>query len=512
MKQKKGKIKNLAYGALPFLLSGLLVPLSFSPFHLPVFAFLAMAWLIVCLNRTSQPIIGGFIFGLAFFGFGISWIYNSVHQYGHLPQILSILITALFVAYLSLYPALAAWTYEKLKVSSKSPLFHSILFASLWTLSEWLRSHVFTGFPWLQLGFGQIDSPLRKLIPIIGIYGTTFLVVFIAGLIASLFVYQGLKRMIVQIFIVIFLLALHIWQPKPWTKIQDSPLSVGVVQANLSMRDKWDESYFWHLINYYQKAILKLLGKDLIILPESAIPLPANMIEDEINTFDAASKQSGSALLLGIPLDSDHQPGRQYYYNSLTVLGQGEGTYRKQHLVPFGEYLPKPFRFLDNWEPLANTNMVPGNNRQPLLKAKQRPFATLICYELAYDYLLRNQLPNAQWLVSISDDGWFGHSLAPFQQQQIAQVRSLQTGRYQIMANNDGLSAIIDSNGNISASLPAFSAGILTNTIYPASGLTPWSYWGNAPIITLCFLITFSTIVLQMMGFLKDTYQTQLVS
>lgn len=495
MQFRPGKLKQFMYMALPYMIAGLLLPLSFSPFHLPGVAFISVAWLMIRLNKDPYPFAGGFFFGIAFFGFGISWIYNSVHQYGHLPPVIAFVITFLFVSYLALYPAVTAWCYHKLKSPIASPLYHGTIFAALWTLSEWVRGHLFTGFPWLQLGFGQIDSPLAKLIPIIGVYGTTFVAVFISGLVASLFVYQGLKRMFVQISLVIFLLSLYLWQPNTKTKPFDTPLSVGVIQANLSMRDKWDESYFWHLIGYYQKAIYKLLGNDLIILPESAIPVPAEMIEDEINTFDIMAKKTGSALLLGIPQeDKDDQ---QRYYNSLTVLGQGQGIYQKQQLVPFGEYLPKPFSFLSDWGPLASANMLPGNSKQPLPVVKNKPFAVLICYELAYDHLLRNQLPEAQWLVSISDDGWFGYSLAPFQQQQIAQVRSLQTGRYQIMANNDGLSSVIDSKGTINATLPAFSAGILIKSIYPTVGMTSWVIWGNWPILIICLLIISSATLIQ---------------
>ncbi|WP_367607230.1 apolipoprotein N-acyltransferase [Legionella sp. W05-934-2] len=497
-----GKVKRGIFEAVPLIIAGLLLPLSFSPFHLSGFAFLSLAWLIVRLDKKINPFTSGFIFGLAFFGFGISWIYNSIHQFGHLPPLIAFMVTSLFVAYLAIYPAITSWLYLKLKQPFASPLFYSALFATLWTMSEWLRGHLFTGFPWLQVGFGQIDSPLGKLIPIIGVYGTTFLVVFIGGLVASLFTYKGLKRMGVQIFLVIFLLGLHQWQPKPWTTLIDKPMSVGVVQANLSMRDKWDESYFWRLISHYQKAIYQLLGKDLIILPESAIPVPAEMIAEEMNAFDSVTKKFGSALLVGIPQE-DEQTEQQRYYNSLTVLGQGEGIYRKQQLVPFGEYLPKPFQFLNHWAPLASANMLPGDNKQSLPLAKRRPFATLICYELAYDHLLRKQLPDAQWLVSISDDGWFGYSLAPFQQQQMAQVRSLQTGRYQIMANNDGLSAVIDSIGTISASLPAFTSGILSNQIFPATGMTPWSNWGNWPILILCLLIIFYSITKKAIDILK---------
>jgi apolipoprotein N-acyltransferase len=173
------------------------------------------------------------------------------------------------------------------------------------------------------------------------------------------------------------------------------------------------------------------------------------------------------------------------------ALGQSNGTYYKQHLVPFGEYIPKPFQAIIRWLKVPFANLLPGPRNQPLVQVHNHPIASLICYELAYPNLLRQQLPNAEWIVSISDDGWFGHSFAMYQQLQMSQVLSLMSGRYQIVSNNDGLSAIIDTQGNIIQSLPTFTADILEDQIYPATGSTPWVFLGDRFPLWLSLILVF---------------------
>ena len=193
------------------------------------------------------------------------------------------------------------------------------------------------------------------------------------------------------------------------------------------------------------------------------------------------------AVLLGIPEPTS--PDETSYYNSIISLGAANGKYLKQHLVPFGEFIPQLLEHLTHWLGIPLANLSPGAKNQALIRVQNHPIATLICYELAYPELLRKQLPEAEWIVSVSDDGWFGHSLAMYQQLQMAQVLSLQTGRYQVVANNDGLSSIINTDGDISASLPPFSSGILEENIFPATGLAPWVYFGDMPALLFSLLI-----------------------
>lgn len=458
--------------------SGLLIPLGFAPIHLPGLTILGLALFYAQLRNLSikKSLLAGFIFGLGFYGLGVSWVYVSIRDYGNLNTPMSAFVTLIFIMYLSLFTAGVAILYKKLDLN-RSFLYSGLLFSALWCLSEFLRSTAFSGFPWLLLGFGQIDTPLRYLLPIVGVYGVSFISCLCATcLVASQFT-RGVKGFIYIIAFVSLLAGPSLLNKVRWTSISATPLSVGIIQANLSMRNKWDETLFWQLLKTYKQNIDSMIGKQqIIVMPESAIPVPENYISDLIQTIDIESKQAGSAILLGIPqptLEGDS------FFNSLMALGQSNGTYYKQHLVPFGEYIPKSFQAIIRWLKVPFANLLPGPRNQPLVHVHNHPIASLICYELAYPHLLRQQLPDAEWIVSISDDGWFGHSFAMYQQLQMSQVLSLMTGRYQIVSNNDGLSAIIDTQGNIIQSLPAFTADILEDQIYPATGSTPWVFLGD---------------------------------
>lgn len=473
---------------LPAFFAGLLLPLGFAPFHLPGAVILGFALFYVQLQRCSSrnAFSNGMFFGLGYFGLGVSWVFVSIHEYGHLNNILSAFITLLFLLYLSLFTATMAFVFRKI-TSKSSPLLSCLLFSALWILFEYLRSTALSGFPWLLVGFGQFDTPGKYLLPVIGVFGLGFLTCFAATILAEGTQHRGLKRVLwLSVFVGIIISPLLL-KDKNWSIEGHKPISVGVIQANLSMRDKWDEHLFWQLLERYQQEAERLLGTDLIVMPESAIPLPASYIQEFIETLHNKAEKSGSAILLGIPEPTPEEESS--YFNTMKSLGVAEGTYIKQHLVPFGEYMPKPFQYLSDRLAIPDANLTAGGKNQDLIRVADHPIASLICYELAYGNLLRQQLPQAEWIVSISDDGWFGHSLAVYQQLQMAQVLSLETARYQVVANNDGLSSIINPRGIITASLPAFSSGILQAKIFPASGITPWIYWGDLPVLLFCILI-----------------------
>lgn len=477
--------------------AGIMAALGFAPFHLPGFAILSLALLFAQLSHKTSSrhsFLIGFIYGMGFFSLGVTWIYVSIYEYGHLNPIVSAAITALFVAYLSCFPAFMTFVYIKLK-KNRSPLFCCFLFAALWCLNETLRATCLGGFPWLLIGFGQIDAPLQYLLPIVGLYGVGFLTCFAAACL-TLSVQQKHKVRYIWLFLFVsILVAPSFLKNIQWTNVNETPISIGVIQENISMRDKWDETLFWKLLSTYKKRMNQFIGKvDVIVLPESAIPLPAHYVSDVMNTLDTRAKKQNSAILFGIPQPTSDEETE--YYNTISSMGTAQGSYIKQQLVPFGEYIPDVFVRLMNWLSVPISNLKAHTDSQELILVNNHPIATLICYELAYPGLLKHQLPAAEWIVSISDDGWFGHSLAMYQHLQMAQVLSILTGRYQVVANNDGLSSLIDQHGNIIGSLPPFTASTLTGKIYSASGSTPWVYFGETPAIVLCLsILLFATII-----------------
>lgn len=471
--------------------AGILIPFGFAPFHMPGLTILGLALLYAQLNDKSlkQTFLTGFVFGLGFMGFGVSWIYVSIHAYGNLNMLASAGVTCIFIAYLALFPGLAAFLFGLL-AKNRPLLLQAILFSTFWCVSEYLRSTCLTGFPWLLLGHGQIDTPFKYVLPIVGVYGVSFLTCLTATWLVNAMRTKQLRWLIP--FVLILITPLSLKQIK-WSESNQPALSVGIIQANLSMRDKWDENLFLQILERYQHHIDQLMGKrQVIVIPESAIPMPINYLTDFIDSMDKRAKKAGSAVLLGIP-----QAANVYeteYYNTLTALGTGKGAYFKQHLVPYGEYIPSSFQKLVNWFGIPAANLKSGEPHQPLVTVQNNPIASLICYELAYPEILRQQLPEAKWIVSLSDDGWFGDSLAMYQQLQISQALSILTARYQIVANNDGLSSIINEQGEITTILPAFSSGVASGSIYPLQGTTPWTQFSDFPILLFIFLITFVAI------------------
>ncbi|MDF1827676.1 MAG: apolipoprotein N-acyltransferase [Legionellaceae bacterium] len=467
--------------------SGLLLPLGFAPFHLPGLAILGLALLFIQLHTRTTTAkhagILGFAFAIGFFGLGVSWIYASIYNYGHLNFALSALLTLLFVAYLALYTGLMAVLYQLL-AKNMPDYARVVLFSSLWLLSEYLRSTCLGGFPWLSLGFGQMDSPLQHLLPLVGVLGVGWFTALAGGVLGFVFLKSGPNKRLGLVCFVLLIISPEALKNVHWTNINKQPISVGVIQADLSMRDKWDEALFWNILDYYQEATSKLMQtKQLIIMPESAIPLPSNYVSDFLDTVNQEAQATNSAVLLGIPHAESNAGNEPRYHNALLGLGHAEGVYFKQHLVPFGEFIPHALAKINQWLGLPAPNMVAGPAHQQRINIHQHPIATLICYELAYPELLRTQLPEAEWVVSISDDGWFGHSFAIYQHLQMAQVLSKQTGRFQIVSNNSGLSSLINTQGAILNKLAAFESNLLEGIIYGATGATPWVRFGDTPAI-----------------------------
>jgi apolipoprotein N-acyltransferase len=493
-------LSSIRVGYLNYLIIfiiGLLAPLGFAPFHIPGLMILSLAFLYAHIKNGSrkQSFYLGFFYGIGYFGFGVSWVIVSIHDYGQLNYVLSALVTLMFVMYLALFPALTTYFFKVLEFKQHK-LRSIILFSVLWCLSEYLRATLFGGFPWLFAGTPLIDTPIRYLTPLMGIYGLSLICVFISAFLTEIVHENSTKRYAYVFLFILIIIGPSLCKNMSWTQVQKEPITVGAVQANLSMRDKWDEALFWNLLKHYEDAINKLLGKQLIILPESAIPLPASYIDKYLHQLNDKALNANSAIMLGILQPTNDSEAN--YYNSIITLGQAKGKKLKRQLVPFGEYIPKPLVAINRWFNLPEPNLVPGKKHQPLIKINGHPIASLICYEIAYPNILREQMPKAQWIVSISDNGWFGHSLASYQQLQMAQVLSLLTGRYQVVVNNDGLSSVINAKGEIVDTLPPFSAGILQSSIYPVAGTTPWIIWNEYPVLIFCGLFLIFSLVSQM--------------
>jgi apolipoprotein N-acyltransferase len=491
----------LTYGLV--FLAGLIGPLGFAPFHYPGCTLLSIAFLFFVIQNcgAKKAFRLGFTYGMAYFGLGVSWVIVSIHDYGQMNYLLSTLITCSFLMYLSLFPACVAALYTLLHYK-RHPLISMFAFCSLWCLFEWLRAHFLTGFPWLLTGTTQIDTPLKYLAPYVGVYGLSFFTALSACSLVVALSEPTQKRLGYLTAFVLILIAPFLLKPISWTHLSNKSISVGGIQANLSMRDKWDEALFWNMLAHYKQTTDTLWDKKLIILPESAIPLPSSYLNDYLHQLHEKALKAKSALLLGILQPANNEETQ--YFNSMMSLGMAKGRHAKYQLVPFGEYIPKPFIMFNRLFGLPEPNITPGKKKQSLIKVFNYPIASLICYEIAYPNLLRAQMPDAQWIVSISDNGWFGKSLASYQQLQMSQFLSLITGRFQVVVNNDGLSSVINTSGDLMQALPAFSSGVLHSVITPATGSTPWIILGDYPALIFCAMLLFFILFFQMRRIIRD--------
>jgi apolipoprotein N-acyltransferase len=394
--------------------------------------------------------------------------------------------------YLALFPAAMGWLLSKIQRGSYS-LFLCLAFPAAWVLFEWLRSWLFTGFPWLNLGYSQLHSPLIGFAPIVGVYGLGLVTALSAGLVAMLFLTRGRLRLFPLALLPLIALAGWGLNQQQWTQVAGEPLTVTLVQGNIPQELKWQPDQQQDTLERYVELTLNHTDSDLVVWPETAVPAFYDQVEtDFLLPLREQMQEQGISLVTGIPV-LDRQQWR--YYNSIISLDQPGTFYYKVHLVPFGEYLPLREWLADvlNFLPVPQADFTPGRIDQALLTAAGYPVGTSICYEIAFGEQLIHALPEAAFLVNVSNDAWFGDSLAPHQHQEMARMRARETERYVLRATNTGISAIIDNRGTIIASSRQFETSTVTDRVIPRKGATPYVRWGNWPVVIVSLLMLLLT-------------------
>ncbi len=492
-------------GDLLALVAGTLVPLAFAPFGFFPVAPLSLAVLIACWlgMRPKRAFIRGWLFGVGQFGVGASWIYISIERYGNALPFIAPVVTVLFVAILACYPGLVGYFARKLAPRSTT-LMALLLVPALWVLFEWVKGWFLTGFSWLDLGYSQIDGPLGCLAPIIGVYGVSVAVVFTGGVVVALATGTTRARVSVLAAGVALWVGASLLEEVEWVEPQGEPLKVSVVQGNIDQARKWRREEAASILGSYQGLTEQEWGRDLILWPETAVPMFLREAADFVTELAQRSEESGTDLVFGVPTLGQRP---REYFNSVVSLSEDVGIYRKRHLVPFGEYFPlRPvLRWLNFMDvPMADFTM--GELDQPPLRAKGLALGVTICYEIAYSHLVRSTLPEAALLVTVSNDAWFGDSLAPHQHLEIARMRARETGRPLLRATNTGISAIIDARGQIVSEAPQFRPVVLASTIQPMQGATPLVTWGHAPALWLAFAAVVLAMVLELLRRSRSTY------
>ncbi|MCD6046614.1 MAG: lnt [Gammaproteobacteria bacterium] len=477
------------------LLAGVALVFAFAPMHFYWLLFISPAILYFLLIKypAKSASLVGFFYGLGFFGIGISWVFVAIYVFGGTPAWLAVLITLLFSMVLAGFFALLAFILQQFFPAHN---FAKVLvvYPALWALLEVLRSWIFTGFPWLILGHAVPGTAFAGFAPLLGPYGTSFLIVFASGLfllaiVPSLSKGRLIARMqaanVAWLSLAIFFILAFLLKLIPWAHPVGQPLSVSLVQGNIQQSLRWDPQEVDNILTTYQSLTEGHYQSGLIVWPEAAIPLTPAEAKPLFNTLEEKLKAAHGALITGIPVSAGVS-----YYNAVIGLGEAKGLYMKRHLVPFGEYVPLEnlLRGLIQFFNLPMSAMVPGNMSQSLITVHGLPIGVYICYEIAYDAVVRADLPEARLLITVSDDAWFGDSLAPAQHLQISQFQALATGRPLLAVGNNGISAIITPKGNLQSTIPQFMPGVLTGMVSGYEGVTPWVLMGDVPWIVLMLI------------------------
>ena len=493
-------------GHLIALGAGALTPLALAPFAIWPLALLSIALFYLGLRELTprQAALRGWCYGVALYLAGSGWIYVSIHDYGAASPLLAGGLTLAFCAAVALFFALPAWLWARYLRRPRPGVAEALAFAALWLAQEAFRGWFLTGFPWLYAGYSQLDGPLRGLAPLGGVWLLSFVLALTAALLCNLL---QLRRQHLALASGLSLL-LGPWllaqalNEHAWTHAKGEPLRVAAIQGNVEQNLKWDPDALEAQLALYRDMTLASPPAELIVWPETAVPVLKEYAEGYLAVMARIASDRQAALITGVPLRQVNAAGERRFYNAITVLGEGQGTYLKQKLVPFGEYVPLQdlLRGLIAFFDLPMSDFARGPAQQPLLQAKGLRLASYICYEAVYPEFAAELARDSDLLLTISNDTWFGRSIGPVQHLQMAQMRALEAGRWMIRATNNGISVLIDPQGRIQSRIPQFQAAILYGEVQAMQGHTPYLRFGSLPLAILAALIVLATLLANRLG------------
>jgi len=468
--------------------------LAFAPFHLPwlaPFVLAAAPWLVASAPGSGAAGLRGFAFGLGCFLAGVSWVHVSLNVYGAMPGPLAAIATLGFCAYLALFPALCFWLLHHVRAGAA----WLAAFPALWVLTEWLRGWLFTGFGWQAIGYSQVAaaSPLAGYAPVGGVYLVSMAVAFSAAVIWYCLPWRPSPagprpRAAALVAIGLAWGSGALLSRVDWTTPVGAPIEVALLQGNIPQDLKWEESRVVETLDTYWRLIQASGDAQLVVLPETALPLFSDRLPNDYlaRLVDHARTRRADILLGMVERSLD---GREYF-NSLFSVGTAPvQVYRKQHLVPFGEFVPPLFGWVVHWLQIPMQDFTRGTPDQRPMELSGQKVAINICYEDAFGEEIIRQLPEATILVNVSNTAWFGRSLAQPQHLQIARMRALETGRPMLRATNTGMTAVIDPRGRVLAVADPFSEAVLRGQVQGYEGATPFVRVGNGLAVGLGMLL-----------------------
>ncbi len=486
------------------IISGVLIAVSFPGYFIPFSSFFGIFLWLKTVYRTSvrDGIIYSFITGFVFSVLTLYWTVYAITYYGDVSIFLSIplflLLASVFSIYQFVLPYIFFYIFKK-----RYKQYSLFIFPFLWVFIEILREHFpFGGFPWNLLGYSvSYINSLAQIVSVSSIYSLSFLVVFISSI--TLFsLLKGKEWFLTTvIFSFLFILLLHFWGLK---RIENFELKgkekrVAVIQGNISEDIKLQNQHPEEVIDKYAYLINRAFEKkpDLIVLPESAMPFFYINGDKELKSYFLDKvKNVKVPILLGSDI-ATVENGDIHIYNSIILLDENKkivSIYKKIKLVPFGEYVPFPFKIFQSIFPyLAGYDFSRGREKNVLIY-KDWKIIPLICFEATFPDFVTSFSKKGNIIVNVSNDGWFGKTVAPFQHFEMARVRAIETGLFFIRATNTGISAVITPTGSIENKLGLFKEGFFVSNIYLEK---PETYWiKNHKNILMIFIYLFIVIII----------------
>lgn len=475
------------FGSWAALFGGAILPLSLAPFHLYPLAVLSLLILFLSWQYISprQAFWRGSLFGTGMFGVGVSWVYVAIHVFGQASVLLAGLLTALFVVALGLMVGSLGWLIKRQTGPTLTTKDFLMLLPIGWLFFEVFKAWFLTGFPWLEIGTGQIEGPLAGSIPVIGVQGASWLVAVTAGCLAVVVSQRKWSFL---------LLPLLIWgsadtlQSVEWTKPTSEPIKAALIQGNVPQEIKWDPQQLRNTLQLYADLSRQHWDADIIVWPENAATAFYHQIEERyLAPLSREARAHNTDIILGLPvLDENGED----YYNSMLRLTEPRVFYHKRHLVPFGDYVPfEMLRGLIKFFDLPMSAFVPGATKQPQMMLAGQPVGISICYEDAFSAEVRETMSTATMLINATNNAWYGDSFAPHQHLQISRSRGLETGRPILRVTTNGISAFIEHKGHIQQQSSQFELAVLEGTVQPRDGNTPYVRFGQWPLIIFTLLL-----------------------
>ena len=470
-----------------FLLGGLYT-LSFSPYNIIIFSFLSVIFFLILLDLEfmKDSILKSLSFSIGYFLIGTYWLKNVINNFSDASSFLSIAMVFIFILYLSLFiiiPIIFVTFINQRLIINKNYLL--IILAILITLFEVVRAHLFTGFSWFNFGQAAINTPLDYFFPVFGVHGLTFIIFMMAIIFINIIKSSNRNffASLVFIFVVIYVIIFN----KNWTSLTNKEISISIIQPNLHNKISYSNEDILNRMNILRKMTVSQTNKnvDIILWPEAPLPIVYNKLENTFYKNIISDIPKHTSLVTGIFYQSE-----EIIYNSIINASNNISIYHKKHLVPFGEFLPfrESLAFLYKSIGIKMYDIKSGDNVSSI-NIKNFVAHSLICYESIFSQgsLIKNE--KSDFIINVSNDGWFGESLAPYQHLDALIMRSLENQRYSIRSTNTGISAVISPFGEIEEYIRFNEKGVISKKIFARNGHTPISKHGYSILYLFIFAI-----------------------